>query len=224
MDELNTINLSEQFAREPILFALINLILCLLILTFVSWFYKKYGSNLSGKAYVTSALPLIGVIVFLLISVIKSSLALSLGLVGALSIVRFRTPIKEPEELAYIFLAIAIGLGYGAGYVALTSVTTIVILLYIYLLKRFSSNKSDNELTLIIESPNKDFSLDNITSIVEKSVHGVTISRFEKSELGQVLVMVISISGIEKIDYLRSSIIEVIPDSKITFIESGVNW
>ena len=44
----------------------------------------------------------------------KIFLALSLGLVGALSIVRFRTPIKEPEELAYIFLAIAIGLALGA--------------------------------------------------------------------------------------------------------------
>ena len=50
----------------------------------------------------------------LIISIIKSSIALSLGLVGALSIVRFRTPIKEPEELLYLFVAIAVGLGLGA--------------------------------------------------------------------------------------------------------------
>lgn len=50
----------------------------------------------------------------LIITIIKSSIALSLGLVGALSIVRFRTPIKEPEELLYLFVAIAIGLGLGA--------------------------------------------------------------------------------------------------------------
>ena len=49
------------------------------------------------------------------ISIVKSSLALSLGLVGALSIVRFRSAIKEPEELAYLFLSIGIGLGLGAG-------------------------------------------------------------------------------------------------------------
>ncbi len=41
-------------------------------------------------------------------------LMLGLGLVGALSIIRFRTPIKEPEELAYLFLAIAVGIGLGA--------------------------------------------------------------------------------------------------------------
>ena len=59
-------------------------------------------------------LPVICLTTLVVISVVKSSLALSLGLVGALSIVRFRTPIKEPEELAYIFLAIAIGLALGA--------------------------------------------------------------------------------------------------------------
>ena len=58
----------------------------------------------------------------LIISIIKSSIALSLGLVGALSIVRFRTPIKEPEELLYLFVAIAVGLGLGANQVVATFV------------------------------------------------------------------------------------------------------
>ena len=50
----------------------------------------------------------------LIITIIQQSLALSLGLVGALSIVRFRAAIKEPEELSYLFLCIAMGLGFGA--------------------------------------------------------------------------------------------------------------
>ena len=50
----------------------------------------------------------------LIIFVVKSSLALSLGLVGALSIVRFRSAIKEPEELTFLFLNIALGIGFGA--------------------------------------------------------------------------------------------------------------
>ena len=58
----------------------------------------------------------------LIITIIKGSLALSLGLVGALSIVRFRTPIKEPAELLYLFVMIAVGLGLGAGRVAETSI------------------------------------------------------------------------------------------------------
>jgi uncharacterized membrane protein YhiD involved in acid resistance len=63
----------------------------------------------------------------LIITIIKTSIALSLGLVGALSIVRFRTPIKEPEELAYIFIAIAIGLGLGANQVLATVIGFVVV-------------------------------------------------------------------------------------------------
>ena len=57
---------------------------------------------------------LLAVTTMFIITVVKSSLALSLGLVGALSIVRFRAAIKEPEELTYLFFAISIGLGLGA--------------------------------------------------------------------------------------------------------------
>lgn len=65
--------------------------------------------------------------------IVKSSLALTLGLVGALSIVRFRTAIKEPEELMFLFLAIAIGLGVGADQRWLTVVGTAIIVGYMAL-------------------------------------------------------------------------------------------
>ena len=62
----------------------------------------------------------------LIITIVKSSLALSLGLVGALSIVRFRAAIKDPEELTYLFLVIAIGLGLGANQPLLTVIGFLV--------------------------------------------------------------------------------------------------
>ena len=62
---------------------------------------------MSNREEFAQVFPFILLTTVLIISVVKSSLALSLGLVGALSIVRFRTPIKEPEELAYLFVAIA---------------------------------------------------------------------------------------------------------------------
>ena len=60
--------------------------------------------SLTGRQHVAPIIPIMSLITFLIIMVVKSSLALSLGLVGALSIVRFRTPIKEPEELVYLFV------------------------------------------------------------------------------------------------------------------------
>ena len=61
-----------------------------------------------------------GITTTIVITIVKSSLALSLGLVGALSIVRFRAAIKEPEELVYLFLIISTGLGCGAGQIKIT--------------------------------------------------------------------------------------------------------
>ena len=125
MESINDLLSIEQFAQQSISIVLLNLLLCMTLVSFVGWFYKKFSRSLGGKTHVGAILPLIGLTVFMVITVVKSSLALSLGLVGALSIVRFRTPIKEPEELGYLFLTIAIGLGFGAGF----SMHTVIITL-----------------------------------------------------------------------------------------------
>ena len=133
MQNINDLLSIEQFAQQSISIVLVNLLLCMILVSFVGWFYKKFSRSLGGKTHVGAILPLIGLTVFMVITVVKSSLALSLGLVGALSIVRFRTPIKEPEELGYLFLTIAIGLGFGAGF----SMHTIIITFHIKLFNLF---------------------------------------------------------------------------------------
>ena len=88
----------------------------------------------------------------LVITVVKSSLALSLGLVGALSIVRFRTPIKEPEDLVYIFISIGIGIGIGiclilgVGAWAATIIGSTIIFGFLFFRNSFSlfSDKNPN--------------------------------------------------------------------------------
>ena len=81
-----------------------NFILTVIMSFITRKFYLTYSNSINGKMYVANVLPILSCIIFTVIVIIKSSLALSLGLVGALSIVRFRTPIKEPEELVYLFL------------------------------------------------------------------------------------------------------------------------
>ena len=86
------------------------------------WTYKYTYQGVLYQHSFGVTLILASLVTTSIIMVISGNLILSLGMVGALSIVRFRTPIKEPEELAYLFLAIAIGLGYAAmenlGYLA----------------------------------------------------------------------------------------------------------
>ena len=96
-------------------------------------------------------MPFIILTTILIISIVKSSLALSLGLVGALSIVRFRTPIKEPEELAYLFISIAIGLGLGANQVLATVISSLFILiLMIFFMRNKKLNIGVGEIYLNI--------------------------------------------------------------------------
>ena len=92
----------------------IAIILSLILAYIVKLTYIKVGRALNDKDYFSDTFIPLAIITTLVITVIKFSLALSLGLVGALSIVRFRAAIKEPEELVYLFFIIGIGLANGA--------------------------------------------------------------------------------------------------------------
>lgn len=96
----------------------------------LAWHYIRFARVLTNKRKFAHVLTALAVTTFLVITVVKTSLALSLGLVGALSIIRFRTPVKEAEELAYLFLAIAIGLGIGAEKTLATLTVTGILLVF----------------------------------------------------------------------------------------------
>ena len=99
--------------------------------------YLKYSNSYSNKFDFSKNFIILGLATTLVITIVKSSLALSLGLVGALSIVRFRAAIKDPEELVYLFLVIATGLGCGAGQIKITLIGILASLLIIIIYSKF---------------------------------------------------------------------------------------
>lgn len=115
--------------------------------------YIHFGQSLSNRRLFARNFLILVVTTTLIISIVRSSLALSLGLVGALSIVRFRAAIKEPEELTFLFLAISIGLGLGAGQGLVTIVAMAVILGLIVIRSRFHTSPGQPNLYLTINSP-----------------------------------------------------------------------
>ena len=127
--------LVTESPQIPLLGFSVNLIAAGLVSSLLGFIYIRYGNSLSNRKSFSKNLILISVTTMVIITIVKSSLALSLGLVGALSIVRFRAAIKEPEELAYLFMAIAIGLGFGADQAAtiLTAFVIIVVFIVIYI-------------------------------------------------------------------------------------------
>ena len=116
--------------------------------------YVRYGRSMNNREYFGNIFILLGITTCSVIIIVKSSLALSLGLVGALSIVRFRAAIKEPEELVFLFLVIAFGLSFGAnqfavGFVLLATACIVVIVSTKYFSK---NNGLDHSGLLIIIS------------------------------------------------------------------------
>lgn len=121
-----------------ILPTLINLVLVLILGQILSWHYLHFSRVLTNKRKFARIFVTLSATTMLVISVVKTSLALSLGLVGALSIIRFRTPVKEPEDLAYLFLALAMGIGLGADQRLATCILFFGILIAGALLQRFT--------------------------------------------------------------------------------------
>ena len=161
----------------------INLIITLLLVMIISFVYVRFGNAISNRKMFARNLALIALTTMLIITIVKSSLALSLGLVGALSIVRFRTPIKEPEELAYLFLSIGVGLGLGAGQRAITIIGCIFILVVICVRQRRKKTDGEKGMHLSISSEYQSENLlDDIINILKKYSEEVKLRRLDETE------------------------------------------
>jgi hypothetical protein len=105
----------------------------LIILTyFIQKLYEKKGQTIGDKKYFGSFFIIWSVSIFLIISVIKSSVVLSLGMVGALSIVRFRNAIKDTEQIMYLLMLIAFSISLASNQYLYTFLVFGFILFFIY--------------------------------------------------------------------------------------------
>src|SRR6056300_1749555 len=108
---------------------IISIVLSLALALVVQITYQNISRSLNDKQHFADIFVPLAIVTTLVITVVKFSLALSLGLVGALSIVRFRAAIKEPEELVYLFFVIGIGLANGANQYMISMIATFIIIL-----------------------------------------------------------------------------------------------
>lgn len=146
---------------------LIGLIFALVIGLFIFVIYKK---TFSGVMYSTGfAMSLVGLslVTTLVIMAVTSNVVLSLGMVGALSIVRFRAAIKEPMEIVFLFWALAAGIVIGAGMIPLAVIGSLIIgvILYVFANKKFH----DTPYILIVNCDNEK-SEESALNIIDKSV------------------------------------------------------
>ena len=217
----------DLFTQAPLsLTALvINLGVGVFLSLLLRWHFKYFGSTLSNRDEFSQVCPFILLTTILIITVVKSSLALSLGLVGALSIVRFRTPIKEPEELAYLFIAIAMGLGLGADQRIPTLVAgpLILIVMAVFKWSRKESKKKNLYLSLDWrENPGKTENfLTQFNRVIEKHVMISDLRRIDVREGSLEATYFIDVENPDNLSKLVEDLQKTFSGIGVTFIDQN---
>ncbi len=203
---------------------MISLAVGVVLAFLMRWHFEKFGSTLSNRSEFAQVFPLLVLTTILIITVVKSSLALSLGLVGALSIVRFRTPIKEPEELAYLFIAIASGLGLGADQI-LPTVTAVSFILLVVAIQRWSRQGSEQtNLYLSVDFRPVEGSerpIEALGEVVSRHVKSGDMRRVDARGDSMEVTYFLDVTTPDKISALVEDLQRSFPGIGVTFIDQN---
>ncbi len=224
MDKMQSFEqfLTSTSMKIPVFDFVLNLLLAVLLSIILGKIYARYGTSLSNRRQFGGNFLLLTMTIMIIISIVKSSLALSLGLVGALSIVRFRAAIKEPEELTYLFLAIAIGLGLGADQRVITVVAFLIvvgtIIIKSFFIKRDTKGQNYN---LVISSPRDDKTdLQQIVNILKEKCLRVNLKRFDETDEFLESSFQIDIDNYNTLHEIKNEVRKLNNSSRISFLDS----
>lgn len=217
--------IQEQYIQEfqdniPMDEFILNILVVAILLSLLRVFYIRYGNALSNrKKFAANFLPL-GLATLLVIMIVKSSIALSLGLVGALSIVRFRAAIKDPEELTYLFFTIGIGLAGGANQPILAIVAFLIIITLLFINKIFTNKipfKNENKMFVNIQTDEEN--LTKITSLLTNLLPYVELKRMDTLEKGLDLSYICKADSIDQLEQLKNNLKNLSDNTKLSIID-----
>jgi len=202
---------------------LINSLILVVLAVMLEFTYYKCAYSLSNKKLFAKNFLLISFTTMVIIAIVKSSLALSLGLVGALSIVRFRAAIKEPEELAYLFFTIAIGLGMGAEQVVVTVIASLILFAIVWARFFISKNKIDYQnLFLTINQSPKTVQFEEISNLVNKHFKKSKLKRFEENKDEIETSFYVDINKPEQLQEFKKELQNISDNINIAFLDNHV--
>ena len=147
---------------------LLSLITAFMISVFIIWIYKKtYTGVVYSKSFSLSILML-ALVTTLIIQTISSNIALSLGMVGALSIVRFRTAVKEPVDTGFMFWAITAGIMAGANLYLASIIGSLMLGILYYICYMMGLKMNSKYLVIVKYEDNAEDDIKNILSKLKK--------------------------------------------------------
>lgn len=140
----------ENNIQAPVVQIVIGMLVALVLTLLIYEVYKKTYSGIMYSKEFNITIVMLGLITTFIIMVIGSNLALSLGMVGALSILRFRTAVKEAKDAGYLFWAIGVGLSCGTGIYTIGVVGSLFIAFTLFLF-HYLGKKSESAYLLVVQ-------------------------------------------------------------------------
>jgi hypothetical protein len=212
--------LATRSPEVPLLDFALNLVLAAVVAAVLAELYARYGRSLSNRrVFARNFLP-IAATTMLVITIVKSSLALSLGLVGALSIVRFRAAIKEPEELAFLFLAIGAGLGFGADQRAVTLIAVAFIALCLVLRDRVFSRSGEEPNLFLTVSGGSGVEFQAVVDAVVKNASEAELVRLDEKSDGFEISFDASFADLDRLKAAKEALRGLDPELRLSFVKS----
>ncbi len=173
--------------RVTTLNILINLSMSFFVGMFIFFIYKKTYQGVLYQRSFNISLVLASAVTAMIIMTISGNLILSLGMVGALSIVRFRTPVKDAMDLVFLFWAISAGIANGVGYYNISIVGSIMIAIFMLILTRSEKGVSDTFLLVLqISDPSKE---ESILNEIKQQTKKLSIKSKTVSEAGTEITL-----------------------------------
>ena len=228
MNKINLDFLANQTIQIDLTNFVINLMTAIILSFLVQQTYNKTAKTLSNVQNFSKNFVILGLTTAIIITIVKSSLALSLGLVGALSIVRFRAAIKEPEELVFLFLIISVGLGCGAGQLGITIIGTIIAIIIIFAHSRFESREKririENFNFSIISKKKLDSNnLKDVIDIVTNSSDDCELISISQNSDGTNINLLSRFSKIGNIENINDELKEKFPSLDFVLVRESIN-
>ncbi len=200
---------------------LIDLGLAAVLALILGRVYIHWGNSLSNRRKFAANFMLIAITTTFIIQVVRSSVALSLGLVGALSIVRFRAAIKEPEELAYLFLCVGVGIGLGDNQRLITILALALAVVLVGLMKVLGRPHADANLYLTVAGRAPDLlDLGQVMRMLMLHCPKARLLRFDESGGMQEMSFLVEFRKTSDVNALRASIRELSGSADITFLDN----
>ena len=199
-----------------------NLILAGLLALVIRGLYIGFAPVPSNRHAFGNLFPLFTLTTVLVIVVVESSLALSLGLIGALSIIRFRTAIKTPDEVAYLLFCIAVGVALGARQRPLAVAVVVIVCLFVVVHQRLWPRTPDRTLLLIVSGDAERFFEEHALEQIPPVVQEFRMQRLEQEgdRIELSAVVTVTVTGPGGVAQLVADIRKKLPAFQFSFVEA----